>query len=103
MKYTFDIGTRYITRGISEKVPPLIQHMMWTMIDHKKQTHTMDYLQVFELKRKNDLFIIRHHQEEPPFEEETEITDTSYHHLSGIKIYVIDDITHSTMLLANEY
>ena len=59
-----------------------------------------DYLQVFSLSCDNGKQRINHSQEDPEYSKEyvfytgTAITD---------KIFVIDDDTHSTMLLANEY
>ena len=59
-----------------------------------------DYLQVFSLSVKNGKQRIIHSQEIPEYSKEyvfntgTSVTD---------KVFVIDDKTHSTMLLANEY
>lgn len=59
-----------------------------------------DYLQVFSLSVENGKQRIIHAQEIPEYSKEyvfntgTSITD---------KVFVIDDKTHSTMLLANEY
>ena len=59
-----------------------------------------DYLQVFSLSCDERKQKITHSQEEPEYSKEyvfdtrTAITE---------KIFVIDDKTHSTMLLANEY
>ena len=59
-----------------------------------------DYLQVFSLSANRGRQRIKHTQEGPEYSREyvfnigKPITD---------KIFVIDDKTHSTMLLANEY
>jgi hypothetical protein len=103
MEYKFSSDTRYMTSGINEKIPPHIQHLIWRLIEIKQLETKLDYLQVFNFVMKDEVLIIKHHQEEPPFEDETEIASKDYHNLNGLKIYVIDDITHSTMLLASEY
>ena len=88
----------YITRGIQERVPPLLQIIMWELI--KQIPVDKDYLQVFCLSVENDKQKILHTQEMPEYSKEyvfdigASITE---------KIFVIDDETHSTMLLANEY
>lgn len=59
-----------------------------------------DYLQVFSLSTYNGRQRIKHTQEVPEYNREfffdTDCPVTE-------KIFVIDDGTHSTMLLANEY
>ena len=71
---------------------------MWEMINNLPADR--DYLQVFSLSEADGRQRIKHTQEEPEyckeylFDIEKPVTE---------KIFVIDDGTYSTMLLANEY
>ena len=71
---------------------------MWKLIN--TMPVDKDYLQVFSLSEANGRQRIKHTQEEPEYYKEyvfdIDIPITE-------KIFVIDDGTHSTMLLANEY
>lgn len=102
----FDSGARYKTCGVDHEIPLEMQLILWEMIDElKTKIEKLDYLQVFELKTKYDADgkkkqNIRHFQEEPPYES---VTVLEYDAPLDQKIYVIDDETHSTMLLAQEY
>ena len=98
-------GTRYITCGIGNEVPVELQTVLWDLIDMDKQKgEVLDYLQVFKLKPvfENGMEVqeIIHSQEQPSRKKtitiqiKTPIT---------AKIFVIDDITHVTMLLSDEY
>ena len=83
---------------MDKNIPPLLQSFLWELIFNLPADK--DYLQVFNLSAEGDKQIIRHTQEvteynqEYVFEFENPVTE---------KIFVIDDGTHSTMLLANEY
>ena len=89
---------RYSTGGISETVPILTQIILWNCIDSMKTEK--DYLQVFKLTANNHTQHVTHSQEEPAYEHSFEFrTDNPI----TAKIFVIDDETHSTMLLAEEY
>jgi len=89
---------RYLTRGVSATIPPLIQSFIWGCID--RLPDDCDYLQVFQLKPFGGMQQITHTAEEPEyrkvflFPSDNPIT---------AKIYVIDDTDHTTMLLAEEY
>ena len=53
-------GKRFVTSGIAEKVPLLLQVIMWNMIDTMDEPK--DYLQVFDLLEETEnrrLFIHR--------------------------------------------
>ena len=90
---------RYCTRGINETVPILTQIILWDLID-SMEVAEKDYLQVFCLTTDGSTQNITHTQEQPPYERtlafRTENPITA-------KIFVIDDETHTTMLLAEEY
>ena len=90
---------RFITKGIEEKVNPLLQVFVWHCIDQMPEPK--DYLQVFDCSVYDGKQKIIHSQEEPEFEKEyLFIADAPF--FVG-EIFVIDDEAHSTMLLAEEY
>lgn len=96
---------RYITCGINEEIDVEIQIALWNFIDNlKKKDFEIDYLQVFELKsiENGDRFNqeIIHSQEVPEYKKKylTEVGKPV-----NAKIFVIDDKSHSTMLLGEEY
>lgn len=90
---------RFITRGVDCKVDPLLQLFMWECIDAMPPPR--DYLQVFELSPQEKAIRIHHTQEQPEYSKEYLFyTDAPF--FTG-KIFVINDGTHSTMLLSNEY
>ncbi|MGL5639514.1 MAG: DUF960 family protein [Cetobacterium sp.] len=95
-------STKYITRGIQSKLPFEIQLLLWNMID-VMNVEKKDYLQVFKFKiidKNNHVVQIEHSQEEPKYKNTIEIilniTDDT-------TVFCIDDISYSTMLLAEEY
>ena len=90
---------RYCTRGISETVPLLTQIILWDLID-SMEVEKKDYLQVFRLTTDSKTQHVTHTQEQPHYERKLEFrTDNPI----TAKIFVIDDETHTTMLLAEEY
>ncbi len=89
---------RFLTKGVDEHISPLLQILLWHLIDNMPPPK--DYLQIFKLTNENGQQKIIHVQEEPEYKREyLAKTDTPI--FIG-KIYVIDDETHSTMLLAEE-
>ena len=71
---------------------------MWELINQMPVDR--DYLQVFSLSSDNGRQRIIHSQEIPEYQKEYVLNVGSP---VSEKIFVIDDQTHSTMLLANEY
>lgn len=99
---------RYVTRGVNEQVPKEIQLRCWRLIDEKvKQAEIqLDYLQIFEFNRDDQrgTITIIHRQEEPFFIDYHECRITNdLAHFQAKKLWVIDDHTHQTMLLPEEY
>ncbi len=102
-------GPTYTTQGILQTLPMPVIWTIWGLILERKQNGAnLDYLQVFNLSRDtdnsegNDFQIIEHTQEQPEH--------TATHRLSvaksqvvTAKVFVIDDTSHCTMLLADEY
>lgn len=93
------INPRYCTRGINETVPILTQIVLWNLIDSMK-VEEKDYLQVFKLTTDGTTQHITHSQEHPLYERTLEFRTNEP---ITAKVFVIDDETHTTMLLAEEY
>ena len=91
-------SNRYMTKGIKEEIPLQIQIYLWNLIDNLPEPK--DYLQVFHLSDFEGKQKIIHKQEVPEYSAEY-ILDFS--EPVNSKVYVIDDETHCTMLLASEY
>ena len=104
---------RLITAGVDLKISPLLQLFLWHCID--VMPPPKDYLQIFNCTIFDGKQKITHIQEIPEYRREYLLdVDTSFFsakNLSGSdvpnafvgKLFVIDDDTHSTMLLAEEY
>lgn len=88
----------YLTCGVDNVIPLELQMFLWQCVDGLPEPR--DHLQVFDLKPIGNLQSITHRSEEPEYRMEyllpsdRPITE---------KIYIIDDGTHSTMLLCSEY
>jgi len=91
-------NSRYLTKGVQEKISLELQIFMWNCVDELPTER--DYLQVFNLEPFGEMQRITHTSENPEYKmeylipSEKPITE---------KVYVIDDGDHSTMLLAEEY
>lgn len=101
----FSSENRYCTKGVNE-LPMILQLLLWSYIDELKRSDIirLDYLQIFRLSTvmQGDQILQRivHEQEQPPYKAEHLVQlDCAY----NMKIFVIDDESHSTMLLASEY
>jgi len=96
---------RYITKGISSEIPFYLQNLMWIMID-SMEVDKKDYLQVFELEKEaaNGVMFqkVIHKQEQPEYEKTVTIPVIGKDIVTE-KVFVIDDVSHCTMLLAEEY
>ncbi len=97
-------NNRYITRGIQKEIPMLTTMVLWEMIGLAQQETQLDYLQVFQLypvrDKGNVMQKIVHTQEQPSYRKTICIPCEDP---VKAKIFCIDDGTHSTMLLAEEY
>ena len=105
MSYKFD-GQKYVTKGITETLSPDVQLFLFMCVEimHSKTAGQLDYLQVFRLDTTDDdnsrMLHIRHEQEQPDAKMDYVLpTDQEV----NCKVYIIDDIDHVTMLLAEEY
>ena len=96
---------RYITKGIESELSQIAVIIIWCLID-EMETAEKDYLQVFDINvsKDNDRKIcIKHSQEQPEYENVHECDRNIFGCMFRGKIFVIDDETHQTMLLASEY
>lgn len=92
-------NTRLITAGVRERIPAILQMLLWEMTDDVEE---QDYLQVFEITASENGVSVCHKQEVPPYEKRVDVYGTMIANPCE-KVYIIDDETHSTMLLAEEY
>ena len=97
VSYIFN-NQKFITRGVAENIPIPLQLLMWEMI--RTLPADKDYLQVFSLSEKDGKQRIIHTQEEPEYEKEYVL---NINPITTGKVFVIDDKTHSTMLMNYEY
>ena len=89
---------RYLTRGIHAEISPELQLFLWNCIDQLPET--CDYFQVFKLEPMRQMQRISHTSEQPEYKMEYLIPSDKP---ITAKLYVIDSIEYSTMLLAEEY
>ena len=90
---------KYLTKGVQSSIPGWLVLLMWSMIEGMQVEHK-DYLQVFRLQKTERGQHIIPMEEQPPYQYELDVPCTD---AVNAKIFVIDDGTHSTMLLAEEY
>ena len=89
---------RYLTRGVNETIPFELQLFMWECIN--RMPEPKDYFQVFELEDIGGMQHIVHFSEQPEYRMNYFIPMLK---IVTAKIYVIDSVDYSTMLLAEEY
>lgn len=90
---------KYLTCGAQRTLPGWLVLLLWHLIG-RIPDEQRDYLQVFRLSRTTTGQHITHEQEQPPYAYEMDVPCID---AVNAKIFVIDDQTHSTMLLAEEY
>ena len=90
---------KFITRGVLCNIPVELADLMWHMV-LTMEVEEKDYLQVFQLTKTPAGQHIVHEQEQPPYRYELDVPCDD---AVDAKVFVIDDLTHSTMLLAEEY
>ena len=100
----FNKENRYVSRGANSVIHIGLQLIMWGLIDELKEKGKVDYLQIFRIsKEDNKKIIIEHEQEVPKYKEKYSIELSDVEITGGIKVYVIDSVDYSTMILAEEY
>ena len=90
---------KFLTIGVQNEIPSWLIDLIWCMVFSMKTEHK-DYLQVFTLTKTPTGQHIVYEQEQPLYRYELDIP--CYDDVDA-KVFVIDDLTHSTMLLAEEY
>ena len=90
---------KFLTRGVEREIPAWLVNLMWHMV-LTMEVAKKDYLQVFTLTKTPTGQHIVHEQEQPPYRYRL---DVSCDDAVDTKVFVIDDQTYSTMLLADEY
>ena len=91
-------NNRYLTCGVDHIIPLELQLFLWNCVDELPEPR--DHLQIFDLERVGSMQSITHRSEEPEYQKDYIMPSNSP---VIAKIYVIDDGTQSTMLLAEEY
>ena len=81
---------KFLTRGVENEIPSWLINLMWHMV-LTMEVPRKDYLQVFILTKTPTGQPYRYELDVP--------CDDAV----DAKVFVIDDLTHSTMLLAEEY
>ena len=97
-----------ITRRIEREMDPITEFVLWDEIQEmRKKGIEPDWLQVFKLKtvrtRSKDTLLLKvtHIQESPAYENKFNFTVFPGEELNGT-VFVIDDLTHATMMWAEE-
>ena len=90
---------KFLTRGIESEIPSWLVHLMRHIV-LTMEVKGKDYLQVFKLTKTPVGQHIVHEQEQPTYRYELDVPCDD---AVDAKVFIIDDLTHSTMLLAEEY
>ena len=90
---------KFLTRGVEREIPSWLVNLMWHMVATMEAAQK-DWLQVFILTKTLTGQHIVHEQEQPPYRYELDVECAD---AVDAKVFVIDDRTYSTMLLADEY
>ena len=97
-----------ITKGIERRLDPTTEFVLWDSIQEMRNKGIEpDWLQIFKLKtvrtrsKHTMLLKIKHLQEEPAFEKNFTIPVYPEEAVSGT-VFVIDDLTHATMMWVDE-
>ena len=90
---------KFLTRGVENEIPSWLINLMWHIV-LTMEVEGKDCLQVFTLTKTPTGQHIIHEQEQPPYRYKL---DVSCDNAVDTKVFVIDDLTHSTMLFSEEY
>ena len=63
---------RYITRGIANNLPNILQHQLWQLVSEREQEQTkdntsVDYFHIFQFNKHRNQLYIKHKQERPAY------------------------------------
>ena len=100
----FNKENRYVSRGANSVIHIGLQLIIWNLIDELKRKKEVDYLQIFRISKEDDKkIILEHEQEVPKYKEKYSIELSDIKITGAIKVYVIDSVDYSTMILAEDY
>ena len=101
---------RYITRGIANSLPIILQKQLWQLVAQReneqfKELEEIDYFHIFQFNMHNSQLYIKHKQERPEY---VKIHKANYSKAINInKVYIIReddvDLSYYVMLLPEEY
>lgn len=91
----------YITQGVKRNIHPRLIKEMLDSVMRLREFEEVDYLQIFTFSQKGDKTLIEHTQEEPAHKKKLVFKGIP-NKFEGT-VYIIDNVTHTTVLLANEY
>lgn len=94
----FDKERRYISEEVSMKLPIDLIIILWNLIDD--MTLELDYLQTFEITTTKKHIKILHMQDRPQYSH-TLYLESSFELPAYLKVLVIDDGNHVTMIIAD--
>ena len=90
---------KFLTCGVMAEIPSWLTNLMWHIV-LTMEVEKKDYLQVFTLMKTPTGQHIVHEQEQPPYHYELDVPCGD---AVNAKVFVIDNLTHSTMLFSEEY
>ena len=94
----FNKDRRYISEEVSRKLPRDLIIILWNMIDDV--TLELDYLQTFEITATKRHIKILHMQDRPQYSH-TQYLESKFKLPTYLKVLVIDDGNHATMIIAD--
>jgi hypothetical protein len=92
----------YITKHVFNEIPHALLLLIQTL-SLERLYQDLDYLQIFETKRKNDQLVLIQRSEVPYYLKEVFLDEVLFKGLTDFKIYVIETEIDVTMLFAHEY
>ncbi|WP_436891347.1 DUF960 family protein [Mammaliicoccus sciuri] len=101
---------RYITRGIANNLPNILQHQLWQLVSEREQEQTkdntsVDYFHIFQFNKHRNQLYIKHKQERPAYVKTQKANINQPININKVYIIREDDVGFSyyVMLLPNEY
>ena len=101
---------RYITRGIDNNLPIILQQQLWKLVaqrenEQSKELEAIDYFHIFQFNMHNNQLYIKHQQERPAYVKTHKANVKQSIDIN--KVYIIKeddvDLSYYIMLLPNEY
>ncbi|RIO56052.1 hypothetical protein BUZ50_03945 [Staphylococcus hominis] len=101
---------RYITRGIANNLPNILQHQLWQLVSEREQEQTkdntsVDYFHIFQFNKHRNQLYIKHKQERPAYVKTQKANINQPININKVYIIREDDVglSYYVMLLPNEY